>query len=495
MRGLTGSLALGALLVTAAGAGAADGVIRVGSKSFTESYILAEVAAQIIEQVGEARAERRVGRGGTGLTYRALESGAIDLYPEYTGTHARVLLKDPSLETPEAIREWLGPSGLTVSASLGFANTYALAVRADTAERLKLRTIGDLARHPELRAAFSSGFLERADGWPGLRARYGLRLARVEVMEHALTYRAIASGEVDVMDVFSTDGQLERLKLRLLDDDRRFFPDYSAVLLARREMTERYPRTWVRLREALEGRLDGARMARLNAMADLDGRRVSEVAAVFLGAAPAGAGRHREMLAELAALTVDHLVLVLISVGVAIVLGIPMGIVAARYRRAGQLELSAIAMLQTVPALALLMFMIPLFGIGQGPALVALSLYALLPIARNTYAGLIAIDRTLLEIAGVLRLAPMRRLLRIELPLAAIPIMAGIKTAAVTTVGTATLAAFIGGGGYGALIVRGLALDDTATILAGAAPAALMALAFHALFELADRVVVPRGLR
>src|SRR6266851_5577627 len=236
MRVLTGSLAFGTLLVTAAGVGAApDGVIRVGSKSFTESYILAEVAAQIIEQVGEARAERRVGLGGTGLTYRALESGAIDLYPEYTGTLARVLLKDASLETPEAIRERLGPSGLTVSASLGFVNTYALAVRADTAERLKLRTIGDLARHPELRAAFSSGFLERADGWPGLRARYGLR-------------------------------------------------------------------------ETLEGRLDGARMARLNAMADLDGRRVSEVAAVFLGgAAPAGAGRHREILAELAALTVDHL--------------------------------------------------------------------------------------------------------------------------------------------------------------------------------------------
>jgi osmoprotectant transport system permease protein len=496
-RSMLGGAALAALLLGAAGAGAApDGVIRVGSKSFTESYILAEVAAQIIEQVGEARVERRVGLGGTGLTYRALESGAIDLYPEYTGTLALVLLKDASLATPEAIRERLRPGGLTVSASLGFVNTYALAVRADAAARLGLRTIGDLARHPQLRAAFSSGFLEREDGWPGLRARYGLALARVEVMEHALTYRAIASGQVDVMDVFSTDGQLERLQLRLLDDDRRFFPDYSAVLLARRDMTERYPRTWARLREALEGRLDGARMARLNAMADLDGRRVSEVAAVFLGGAvPAGTGRGREMLAELGALTVDHLVLVLVAVGAAIVLGIPMGIVAARHRRTGQLELSAIAMLQTVPALALLMFMIPLFGIGKGPALVALSLYAVLPIARNTYAGLIAIDRTLLEIAGVLRLAPLRRLLRIELPLAAIPILAGIKTAAVTTVGTATLAAFIGGGGYGALIVRGLALDDTTTILAGAAPAAAMALVFHALFELADRVLVPRGLR
>jgi osmoprotectant transport system substrate-binding protein/osmoprotectant transport system permease protein len=495
-------LALAAALLVAllpAGASAAgpDGVIRVGSKSFTESYILAEVIAQVIERVGEARAERRVGLGGTGLTQRALESGAIDVYPEYTGTLARVILKDPALRTEEAIRARLEPRGLTISASLGFANTYALAVRADQAERLGLRTVGDLARYPDLRAAFSSGFLERDDGWPGLRARYGLGLARVEVMEHALTYRAVASGQVDVMDVFSTDGQLERLRLRLLEDDRHFFPDYSAVLLARREMTERFPRTWARLREALEGRLDAARMARLNAMADLDGRPVPEVAAAFLGgAAPAGgAGRGRALLDELARPTGDHLLLVLISVGAAAVPGVPMGVMAARYRRAGQLELSVIAMLQTIPALALLMFMIPLFGIGKGPALVALSLYALLPIARNTYAGMMAIEPTLLEIAWVLRLGRVRRLLRVELPLSAIAIMAGVKTAAVTTVGTATLAAFIGGGGYGTLIVRGLALDDTATILAGAAPAALMALGFHALFELLDRAVIPRGLR
>jgi len=495
------ALALGGLLASASGAGAApDGVIRVGSKSFTESYILAEIAAQVIEQVGEARVERRVGLGGTGVTQRAIESGAIDLYPEYTGTLARVILKDPSLQTIEAIRARLAPRGLVVSGSLGFANTYALATRADLAERLGLRRISDLAAHRELRAAFSSGFLEREDGWPGLRAHYGLVLARADVMEHALTYRAVASGDVDLMDVFSTDGQLERLHLRLLEDDRGFFPDYSAVLLARRETTEHFPRTWARLRETLEGRLDGRRMAQLNAMADLDGKHVGEVAAAFLGGsspstAASSTGGPRAILGEIAALTRDHLLLVLISVGAAVALGIPMGIVAARFRRAGQLELSVIAMLQTVPALALLMFMIPLFGIGKGPALVALSLYALLPIARNTYAGLMAIDRTLLEIAWVLRLGELRRLLRIELPLSAITIMAGIKTAAVTTVGTATLAAFIGGGGYGTLIVRGLALDDTATILAGAAPAALMALAFHGLFELVDRVVIPRGLR
>ncbi len=322
------------------------------------------------------------------------------------------------------------------------------------AERLGLRRISDLAGHPELRLGFGHEFLARRDGWPGLRARYGLGLARVEVMEHAVTYRAIASGQVDVMDVFSTDGQLERLRLRLLEDDRRFFPDYSAVLLARREMTERFPRTWARLREALEGRLDAARMARLNAMADLDGRSVPEVAAAFLaGATPAAgaAGRGRALLGELAELTGDHLLLVLISVGAAVVLGIPMGVVAARYRRAGQLGLSVIAMLQTVPALALLMFMIPLFGIGKGPALVALSLYALLPIARNTYAGMMAIEPTLLEIAWVLRLGRLRRLLRVELPLSAIAIMAGVKTAAVTT----TIVAAIDVGFGNSLAIRG----------------------------------------
>ena len=179
----------------------------------------------------------------------------------------------------------------------------------------------------------------------------------------------------------------------------------------------------------------------------------------------------------------------------AVLVGIPLGILAARFRRFGQVELATVGMLQTVPALALLVFMIPLLGIGTAPALVALCLYALLPIVRNTYAGLISIDRQLLEIAEVLGLGRRRRVLRIELPLSSVSIMAGIKTSAVMTVGTATLAAFIGGGGYGTLIVRGLALDDIGTILAGALPAAGMAAALQGIFELVDRLVIPRGLR
>ena len=466
--------------------------LRVGSKSFTESYILAEIVAQIIDETGEARAERRLGLGGTGLAWGALAGGAIDIYPEYTGTIAQAILKTPALTSLDAMRTELGAHDVIVGKPLGFDNTYALAVRRDDSTRLGLRAISDLARHPELRAAFDSGFLERADGWPGLQRQYGLRFADVRTMEHALTYPALAAGRVDVIDVFSTDGQLARLDLVLLTDDRHFFPDYSAVLLARREVAQRYPRTWEALQRRLGARIDNASMARLNALADIEHRSFAEAAATFLGgSAPAS----RRRCDELAKLTLEHLQLVAVSLVAAVVLGLPLGILAARRRRLAQAELMGVGVIQTIPALALLSFMIPLFGIGQVPALVALSLYALLPIVRTTHAGLSSLDLRLTEMTTVLGLRGWRRLAWIELPLASVTIMAGIKTAAVVTVGTATLAAFVGGGGYGTLIVRGLALNDVNTILAGAIPAALMALVIHAAFEALDRVVVPRALR
>lgn len=491
-RALTVVLGAAALLV--AGDAVAAAPVRVGSKSFTESYILGEIVARIVEDAGEAGVERRLGLGGTGIVYGALLSGDIDLYPEYTGTIARAILRDPSLTTLAAIRERLRPLGLVVSDPLGFDNRYALAVRRDTAERLGLRTISDLARHPGLAAGFDPGFLERDDGWPGLRRHYGLRFADVRIMEHALTYQALAAGRVDVIDVFSTDGHLARLDLVLLADDRGFFPDYSAVLLARADLPRRLPRTWAALERRLVGRLDNATMARLNARADFEGRSFREVAAEFLGTAPA-AGGAGGLGRQVAALALEHLALVGVALAVATALGVPFGVLAARHRVLGQVELMGVGVLQTIPALALLTFMIPLFGIGTVPALVALCLYALLPIVRNTYAALTSLDPALGDMATVMGLSGWQRLGWIELPLGAVTILAGIKTSAVMTVGTATLAAFIGGGGLGTLIVTGLALNDPKTILAGAVPAAVMALAVHAGFELLDRVLVPRGLR
>ncbi|MGH6689182.1 MAG: glycine betaine ABC transporter substrate-binding protein [Gammaproteobacteria bacterium] len=483
--------ALMALLVTCSGAEAA----RVGSKSFTESYLLGEIVARLVDEAGEVRAERRFGLGGTGIVYRALETGEIDVYPEYSGTISRAILGDPMLETLEAMREPLRRRGLAVSAPLGFENTYALAVRDEMAQRLGLRAISDLARHRTLRAAFTSGFLEREDGWPGLRRHYGLELGDVRAIEHALAYQALASGQVDVIDAFSTDGRLAGGGLRLLDDDRRFFPRYAAVLLARQAFIDRAPRTWAAIEQGLAGRIDTPTMTRLNARIDREGQSIERTAAEFLGGARAPAEGRGRLAREVLALSLDHLGLVALSLAAAVLAGIPLGIAAARFRLLGQVELVSVGVVQTIPALALLCFMIPVFGIGKIPALVALFLYALLPIVRGAYTGLISLDRQLLEIAGVLGLTAWQRLIRIELPLASVAIMSGIKTSAVVTVGTATLAAFIGGGGYGTLIVRGLALDDVGTILAGAIPAAAMALVIHGMFEVFDRVVIPRALR
>jgi osmoprotectant transport system substrate-binding protein/osmoprotectant transport system permease protein len=483
-----------ALALAVAGPAQAADAVRIGSKSFTESYVVAEIAAQVLEASGEP-VERRVGLGGTGIAYRAVAHGSVDVYPEYTGTISRAILKDPGAESVEAIRAGLRPQGLTISEPLGFGNTYALAVRTELAQRLRLERISDLVHHPELTAAFTSGFLERDDGWPGLRRHYGLTLAGVRSIEHALAYQALASGTIDVIDIFSTDGRLTRGGVVVLRDDRHFFPAYAAVLLARDDFVRGRPGAWATLQRALVGRIDGDAMTRLNALVDLDRHSARQAAARFLGREVTDADERARLLRELGTLTLEHLGLVAAAVVLAVLAGLPLGILAARSRALGQAELMAVGVLQTVPALALLCFMIPLLGIGTLPALVALFLYALLPIVRGTYTGLATLDRQLLEIADVLGLAGWRRLARIELPLASVSVLAGVKTAAIWTVGTATLAAFIGGGGYGTLIVRGLALDDATTILAGAIPAALMALLLHGLFELVDRLLVPRGLR
>ncbi|MGQ4807796.1 hypothetical protein NKDENANG_01156 [Candidatus Entotheonellaceae bacterium PAL068K] len=470
-------------------------VVRVGSKSFTENYLLGEITAQIIEQVGEAQVERQFGLGGTGITYRAIATGHIDIYPEYTGTLSRTILKDPTVETVTEIRRHLRAKGLSISDPLGFNNTYALGMRRHRATKLQIRSISDLAQHPELTAAFSSGFLQRDDGWPGLRRHYGLRLTDVRTMGHTLTYEALINGNVDVIDIFSTDGKIPKLDLYILQDDRQFFPAYHAVLFVRQTFIERFPRTWDTLQRLLVQKIDDQTMSAMNARAEGKGQSFHAVSAQFLHPEVSQEPDSTTFLKQLGRLTLDHLVLVAFSVVVAVLIGLPLGVFAARFRRLGQVEIMSIGVLQTVPALALLSFMIPLFGIGKLPTLVALCLYALLPIVRNTYTGLVSLDTQLLDIAGVLGLRGLQRLVRIELPLASRSIMAGIKTSAVLTVGTATLAAFIGGGGYGTLIIRGLALDDIATILAGAVPAALMAVAVQGVFELLDHLVVPKGLQ
>jgi osmoprotectant transport system permease protein len=482
----------------------AQGTLSVGSKRFTESYVLGEILTQTAARPGEAQAVHQQGLGNTGILFAALKAGAIHVYPEYTGTIAFELLGLKRVPDLDELNRRLAGDGLAVGVPLGFANSYALAMVATQAAALGIGRISDLARHPQLRLGLSQEFLNRKDGWEALKAEYGLPFGP-RGLDHGLAYEAVAAGRLDVIDVYSTDAKIERYKLRVLVDDRGFFPAYEAVLFFRRDVPERFPSTWKAL-QRLEGRITERQMLAMNAAVELSALPFQRVAADFLedkpaAATAAGTTQKRSLISALVApdllrLTGEHLLLVFVSLVMSITAGIPLGIWARRAPRAGGIILGAVGVLQTVPALALLAFLIAAFDrIGTVPAIAALFLYGLLPIVRNTYSGLLDIAPALTEASQALGLPPLARLRLVELPLAVRSILAGVKTSAVINVGTATIAAFIGAGGYGERIVAGLAVNDHAMLLAGALPAAAMALALQWGFDALDRWLVPAGLR
>jgi osmoprotectant transport system permease protein len=476
---------------------AADDVLRIGSKRFTEAYILAEVLAQTAAP--HARTQVRQGLGNTAIVFGALRSGNIDLYADYLGTIDLEILRNPKPTSLEAVRQGLAQWGLGVAVPLGFNNGYALAMRADEAKRRGITRLSDLAAHPQLRIGLSNEFLGRADGWPGLSAAYGLG-HRPTALDHGIAYDALAGGQVDVIDIYTTDSKIAALGLLALEDDRGYFPKYDAVVLYRLDVPQRFPRAWQAIGR-LEGRIDEAQMIAMNGRAEQEGQPFDAIARDFLAASGTGAGAagpaapdaRRGLLDklfgdDLARLTLQHVMLVVASVLAAALCGIPLGVVAARMPRLRGLVLSAVGLLQTVPSLAMLALLISATGlIGTWPTLIALTLYALLPIARNTCTGMLEVPSGLVQAGSALGLHRTQVLRAIELPLALPVILAGVRTATVINVGTATIAAFIGAGGFGERIVTGLALNDHELLLAGAIPAAVLAVAAELGFELMER--------
>jgi len=522
------TLALAALLGLAASPSAAQdsatapvvpegaGPVVVASKPFGESFLLMEMFAQLLEARG-FQVTRRPYLGATEIAFQALRSGAIDVYPEYTGTGLLAILGRPPVRDPAEVyaivsREfqrrfdarWLPP--------LGFENTYAIAVRRGTADSLGLGTLSDLSGVDSgFTAGFTADFIGRPDGLPGLAAAYGLTFRDVRALLPAVKYQAIGAGEVDIVDGYSTDGMLARYDLTVLRDDRRFFPPYQAAALIRDDLDRRHPGAVAALTE-LSGRLSDAAMRAYNRRVEVDGEAVARVARAALGdlallgfgpggdAAVEAGGRPESLVGYLwmerltiARHTLRHLLLVAVSLGAAILIAVPLGLVLERGRRAAEPVIRAVGLLQTVPSIALLAFMIPLLGIGVVPALVALFLYSLYPIVRNTYTGVRGADAAAVEAAGALGMTPGQVLRYVRLPLAAPVIMAGIRTATVITVGTATLAAFIGAGGLGDPIAAGLALSNTRMILSGALPAAALALVADGALALVEQWVRPGG--
>jgi osmoprotectant transport system permease protein len=466
--------------------------LHVGSKRFTESYILGEILTQAATRAG-APARHLQGLGNTAIVLQALRSGAIDVYPEYLGTIDLEILGNHGPTARAGIERQLRALGLGMAVPLGFNDGYALAVRGD---EKGLWRLSDLNARPGLRYGLSHEFIGRADGWPGLAARYGLQ-ARPRGLDHGLAYEALAQHQVDVIDIYTTDAKIRQYGLRVLDDDRHYFPRYDAVLLYRLDLPQRLPAAW-RALQALAGRISAADMVAMNAAAELDHRPFAAIARAWLDGralgAPAPATLWTRITADdLGRLTAQHLMLVAVSLLLACLVGIPLGVAAAAWPRVRQPVLALAGVLQTVPALALLAMLIALFGrIGTVPALAALFVYALLPIVRATCTGLLQVPAGMRLAALALGLSARDRLRYVELPLALPVLLSGVKTAAVMAVGTATIAAFIGAGGFGERITTGLALNDTTLMLAGAVPAAALAVLTQVLFELGERSLARR---
>ncbi len=274
------------LAVAAAGCHAREERIVVGSKNFGEQVLLGEIVARTIERHTGLAVERRLNLGGTFLCDRAIRAGKLDLYVEYTGTAYTAILKRPPIADPKQVlaeaREAYAKDGLEWLSPFGFDNTFAIVVRGADADRLGLRSISGLAAHTDWRAGFGYEFMERSDGFRGLAKVYGLAFRKPpRIMELGLLYRALVENQVDVVAGNSTDGLIASLDLRVLEDDRRYFPPYEAAPIVRRELLERRPEVRKAL-ESLAGSISAETMRRLNYRVEGERRLAEEVAGDFV---------------------------------------------------------------------------------------------------------------------------------------------------------------------------------------------------------------------
>ncbi len=466
--------------------------IRVGAKHFNEGYILSEIISQLLESDGY-EVQRNYNLGGTLVCFEALRNKAIDVYPEYSGTISAEILKQSQLSYAEINTALQMQFKLEIAPPYGFNNSYALVCRKELSEEFGIYTISDLVKNPSLRLGLSYEFLKRQDGWDNLKSNYSLGLSAVG-LEHGLAYQALALQKIDVTDAYSTDGEIPKYNLTVLRDDRKFFPAYQATSMYSKSLDDRAKK----ILSKLDGKISETNMQAMNAAVLYQKKTFAEVATFFLSSElsiePSKINTTsvtKDVLRKIA----THLILTFSALFIAIFVSVPLGIWLHWRPRVSSSILYVTGLLQTIPSIALLAILIPVFGIGTLPAIVALFLYALLPILRNTLTGLQSVDPLLKTVADGIGMNRFQKLKLVEFPLAMPTILAGIRTAAVINVGTATLAAFIGAGGLGEFIVTGLALNNTELILRGAIPAAVLALTLEFAFSFLEKLWVPKHLQ
>jgi len=487
----------------------------IGSKSFSESIILGEMVALMLEEKYNQPVIRKLGLGGTKVAFDALNSGGIDVYPDYTGTGYVMILKLDGERDPDKVHDIVSDEfkkrwGITWGEPIGFNNTYALAVRKDDPRFKDIKTISELSgKVQDYKYGGAYEFMERKDGHPRFSKSYRLNFDGDNVisMEAGLMYSAIQDKQVDMIVAYSTDGRIKAYDLRLLKDDQNFFPPYYVALLAKQKLLKK-SKPLRQVFALMDGLISESEMIDMNDQVDRLKVEARTVARNFLVEKGLLTGVVEDTKLQkgfwsylaskkdyLIKLLYEHLVLSFGALFFAMLVSLPTGVLLTRYEKAGKIIFPFINTIQTIPSLALLGFLIPFMGIGTAPAMLALFLYSLLPLVRNTYSGILGVNKAYVEASRGMGLTNIQILFKVEIPLAMPIIIAGLRTAAVIVIGTATIAALIGAGGFGDPIFRGVSTVNSNLILLGAIPAALLAIVIDKIIGWAELGLVSKGIR
>lgn len=485
--------------------------ITIAGKNFTEQDVLVDLIAVLLkEERPNLKIHKKKSLGGTSVTFESVKNGSIDMYVEYSGTAYFSIYKQSQKKNRRQIHDYLVEKfyddNLFWSPQLGFNNTYALLIK-DLPDNTSIKRVSDLRPiSRNLLIGTDPEVSTRPDGYSEFLNTYDMNFKSHMMMNSGLLYQSLEKDKVDVIIGYSTDGRIPVANLKILQDDLGFFPDYSASVIVNRKTLERHP--WIhKALNKLYGEIDAETMQRLNAKVDFekfDSVAVAkEFAAQKLWINPEGVTDPQsqsflEFLNSKKSFLLkkiyEHLFLTFLAFAIVSLIGITLGVMSYYNERVQKFIFLLVNLCQTIPSLALFGMLIPLLGIGVKPSLVALVLYSLLPIVRNTYTGLCEVEASILETCEILGMNKRQILFKVLLPMSLMTISAGLRTSLVIIVGTATIASFIGAGGLGDPIFQGISSLNNRLILLGALPAALLAIFLDLLLHYGTRFLLSPGL-
>lgn len=492
----------------------------LATKSFTEQHILSAMTVQYLQKKGfQVQPQTNI---AAVISRNAMVNKQIDITWEYTGTSLiifnRIDKRMSPQETYDTVKRLDAKLGLVWLKPADMNNTYAFAMQRKRAESENITTISQMvAKIEQVRQndpdhnwmlGLDLEFAGRSDGMKPLQQAYQMQLDRPQIrqMDPGLVYNAVRDGLVDAGLVYTTDGRVKGFDLKVLEDDKGFFPSYAVTPVVRKEVLEANPGLDDAL-NTLSGLLNNDVISTLNAQVDIEHRTPQQVAHQFLQDKGLLSGAPMDTIhymldnaGYLASLTFQHLWLVALAVGLAIIIGVPLGVLIVRHKWLATPVLGAATLLLTIPSIALFGLMIPLFslighGIGVLPAVTAVFLYSLLPIVRNTHTALDSLPPGLREAGRGIGMTFWQRLRWVEIPMALPVIFGGIRTAVVMNIGVMAIAAVIGAGGLGLLLLNGISGSDIRMLIAGALMICLLAIVLDWLLHRLQVVLTPKGIR